>query len=260
MTRFPAALCLAATIALAQLEGQPGIAPPQLGWVRDSNHGLRPVTGLAANFILGDSVTDGVISSAFSGSFGIVKTDSTVSVLDRDGHLVSQLVFPGDADAGPALFAFSNDGAPAFVYLAQSRTLLKWNTDRLEPAPFNVDLLQGPVQTIASPTPDRVSAIVKRDDGLWLIDFVSATQTPLPEIDGPVLLRNDGALLYTRPHLLVLRQPDQSEQTIELSVAVTAFESMGQDWVHLTAPEASLHFALRLEPGREQLYQLPEPQ
>ena len=256
MSRFFPAFCLTAAQALTQLPGQPAITPPQLGWVRDENSGLRPVTGIAANFIVGDSVTDGVISSAFSGSFGIVKTDASLSVLDRDG----QTVFRTDAEAGPALFAFSDDGAPAFVYLSQSQTLLKWNTDRLEPALFNLDLLAGDVQTIASPAQDRTTVVVKRGDGLWLVDLDLGTQTLLPGIEGPVLLRNNGSLLYTGAQGLMLRQADRSEQPFESSIAVASFELMGKDWVHITERDSSRHFAIRLEAGREQLYQLPEAQ
>ena len=259
MSRFFPAFCLTAALALTQLPGQPAITPPQLGWVRDANSGLRPVTGIAANFIVGDSVTDGVISSAFSGSFGIVKTDASLSVLDRDG----QTVFRTDAEAGPALFAFSDDGVPAFVYLSQSQTLLKWNTDRLEPAPFNLDILDlpgNPIQAIASPKRDRAAIVVKRPDGLWLVDLDLGTQTLLPGIEGPVLLRNNGSLLYTGPQGLMLRQADRSEQPFESSIAVATFELMGKDWVHITERDSSRHFAIRLESGREQLYQLPEAQ
>lgn len=256
MSRFFPAFCLTAALALTQLDGQPAITPPQLGWVRDAHTGLRPVTGIAANFILGDSVTDGVISSAFSGSFGIVKTDASLSVLDRDG----QTVFRMDADSGAALFAFSDDGAPAFVYLAQSQTLFKWNTDRLEPALFNPDLFNGSVQSIASPARDRAAAVVKREDGLWLVDLDLGTQTLLPGIEGPVLLRNNGSLLYAGEQGLMLRQAGRSEQPFDSSIAVATFEMMGKDWVHITERDSSRHFAVRLESGREQIYQLPEAQ
>ncbi len=256
MKGFSLVLCLTATVALARLSGQPVIAPPQVGWVRDANSGLRPVTGLAANFILGDSVTDGVLSSAFSGSFGIVKTDASLRVLDRAG----QTVFRMDAEAGPALFAFSDDGVPAFVYVAQSQTIFKWNRDRLEPALFTLDLCNGSVLSIASPARDRAAAVVKREDGLWLVDLNLGTQTLLSGIDGPVLLRNNGAVLYTGPEGLVLRQADRSDLPIQGSVAVATFELMGKDWVHVTEREPSRHFAIRLDTGREQMYQLPEAQ
>lgn len=249
-------LCLLATIARAQPPAQPGIRSPQLGWVRDADNALRPVTGLAGNFILGDSVLEGVVSSAFSGSFGIVKTATALAVLDREG----QILFHTETEPGPALFAFSDQGLPAFVYLTQSQTLLKWNTDRLEPAPWDVDLTGGDVQAIASPGPDRAAVIVKRDGGLWLIDLSLLTQTLLPGVEGPVLLRNNGALLYAPPQGLVLRQTGQSEQALEGSVAAATFTLMGKEWVHVTERGSSRHFAVRLESGREQIYQLPEAQ
>jgi hypothetical protein len=243
-----------AVLGLAQDRGQPLIAPPQLGWLRDANHGLRSVTGLAANFILGESLIEGVVSSASSGSFTIVKTGSSVLVLDHGGHTI----FDAAAEAGPALFAFSDEGIPAFAYLPRSQFLLKWNDDRLTPAPFDLEILGGAVQAIASPGPDRAAVVVKRDDGLWLVDLELGTQTFLPGIDGVVLLRNDGALLYAGRKGFVLRQADGSEQAIQGSAALASFEQMGKDWVHVIERDSSRHFAIRLEPGREQLFQLPE--
>lgn len=256
MRQFLPALYLTATLGLAQNAGQPALASPQLGWLQDGRHGLRPVTGLAANFILGESITEAVVSSASSGSFTIVKTDSLLLVLDRDGHTI----FGADAEAGPALFAFSDLGIPTFVYLTQPQTLLKWNDDRLTPAPLDLDHLGGAVQAIASPDRDRAAVVVKRDDGLWLVDLDLGTQTFLPGIDGPVVLRNHGTLLYAGANGLILRQADRSEQALEGAVAAASFELMGKDWVHLTERDSSRHFAVRLEPGREQLFQLPEGQ
>ena len=260
MSRFFKVFGWTATLLLAplaaQLSAQPGLASPQLGWLRDAASGLRPVTGIAGNFILGDSVTDGVVSSAFSGSFGILKNDTSLSVLDRAG----QTVFRADSEAGPALFAFADDGTPAFVYLTQSQTLLKWNGSGLEPAAFQLDNLGGIVQSIATPARDLATVVISSEDGLWLVDLGTGTRTFLPGVDGPVLLRNNGALLYAGSQGLVLRLADQSEQPFEGSVAVASFELMGKDWVHVTERESARHFAIRLEPGREQLYQLPEAQ
>jgi hypothetical protein len=255
MKQFLSTACLAGALVY----GQSGVAPPQVGIIQDANHSLRPVLGLAANFVLGDSLGEGVVSSASSGSFGLVKTDTSILVLDRAG----QLLFTMDADAGPALFAFSSEGVPAFVYLPQSQLLLKWVTDHLEPTPFSADQIGGAVLAIASAGPDRLSLIAKRDDGTWFIDLPTSSQYLIPAVDGPVLLRGDGSLLYATADSFVLHHPPSPDLAIDatgLQPASLIFEQMGKDWVHVTDQNSTHHFALRLTPGSEQVYQLPESQ
>lgn len=241
MKQFLPIACLCAAAAFAQ----PAIAPPQLGWISSAGQ-LRPVIGLAANFLLGDSIRDAVVSSAFSGSFVIVKTDTSITVLDRQAQVLAQ----ADADAGGALFAFSSDGEPAFVYLTQSKSLLRWNMDHLEAAAAD---FSGTVLAIGS-----ASAIVKRDDGLWRVDLNTGTEEFVPGVDGPVQLLRDGSLLYSDSQSFVVRQPDGTERRIDGFVAVAAFEQMDKDWVHITGRDSTRHFAIRLEPGREQLFELPD--
>ncbi|MGI8742473.1 MAG: hypothetical protein ACR2NN_07860 [Bryobacteraceae bacterium] len=232
---------VAAGVAFAQ----PAIESPQIGWITSSGQ-LRPVIGLAANFVVGESIGDRVVSSSFSGSFGLVKTDSSVLVLDR----AAQVLFQTDADPGPALFAFATDGSPAFVYLAQTKSLLSWKSDHLETTAFELD---GTVLAIGNR-----DVIVKRDGGLWRVDLADGTQTPIPGVEGPVLPLSDGSLLYSDSQSFVLRQPDGTERRIDGAVPAAAFEQMGKDWVHVTEQDSTRQFAIRLELGREQLFQLPE--
>src|SRR5258708_35406702 len=74
------------------------------------------------NLRLGDSAAAGVQEASFSGSFGMLKTASTLIVIDRQGQVVASQ----DAPAGPALFAFSRTGTPALAYLADAGILLQW--------------------------------------------------------------------------------------------------------------------------------------
>jgi hypothetical protein len=255
MIRFLLAVCVAGALAYPQ----PAIAPPRVGLIQDSNHSLRPVLGLAGNFALDASLGEGITTSAFSGSYALVKTDTSIMVLDRDGVQVYSM----DADAGPALFAFSNEGAPAFVYLVQSQTLQQWQSDHFEPAPFAADQVNGVVLAIASPGPGRLTLIAKRDDGMWTVDLSGASQFLIPPVDGPVLLRNDGSLLYATVEGFVLHHADGTDQAVGgpgLQPVSLGFEQMAQDWIHVTEQNSLRHFAIRLTPGHEQTYQLPEAQ
>ena len=258
MTRLLFSACLAGGLAC----GQTALAPPQAGFIQDNNHSLRPVLGLAANFVLGDSLGEGVVSSAFSGSFGMVKTDTSILVLDGG----AQILFSMDTDPGRALFAFSAAGTPAFAYLPQSRLFLRWASDHLETAQFdprlNLDQIGGAVLAIASPGPDRLSLITRRDDGVWLVDLSTGAQFAIPSLRGPVLLRSDGSVLYSDDQGLVLLGTSDLQRVLRIDapVVISSLEQMDKDWVHVTERDSSRHFAIRLIPGQEQIYQLPEPQ
>jgi len=69
---------LIAAILVASAAAQPAIRPPQMGFAGQADGTLRPVYGVAGNFILGPSVKAKVISQAFSGSLGLLKTAATL--------------------------------------------------------------------------------------------------------------------------------------------------------------------------------------
>src|ERR1700729_479425 len=118
MMKFLATLLIAATIVAAQS----GIRPPQVGFAGNADGTLRPVYGVAGNFILGPSIAARVISQAFSGSIGLLKTESTLRAFNRQGQVLATT----DAAEGPALFAFSPDGLTALAYVPSSNTLVQW--------------------------------------------------------------------------------------------------------------------------------------
>lgn len=239
------ALCLGLALSAGVVMAQPGIGTPHLGWASCAGE-FRPVLGLAANFVLGDSVAGSVASSAFSGAAGIVKTDASLQVLDRAGGVVFQM----DAEPGPALFAFSEDGSPALVYLIAPQTLLRWTTDHFEDTAL---AFNGRVAAIGTS-----SVVLQRDDGLWLLDLSNGSETALAGVSAPVLLRADGSAIYSDGQSIILRASDGTERRVESGIQVAAFEPMDRQWVHVTERDSARHFALRLEPGREQLFQLPE--
>jgi hypothetical protein len=79
------ALALLAGVARAQS----GLTPPQVGFMQDAANSFRPVYGIAGNFLPGDAVTGKVVSAAYSGSYGLVKTSSAIIVTDRTGSIVA---------------------------------------------------------------------------------------------------------------------------------------------------------------------------
>jgi hypothetical protein len=253
-----AAISLIALSVVASAAAQ--IRAPQLGFAGAADGTLRPVYGVAGNFILGPAVFGNagagqggagkVISEAFSGSLGLLKTDSTLEVFDGQGRMLATT----DAAAGPALFAFSLDGVTALAYVGSSNTLIEWRGGRFEAVPFHSG--PDPILAIALST-GEASLIVQRPDGLWEVGVVS--QKALVGVTAPVLALASGELVSSEANGIVLRKPDGSEVHIPGRLpAQFSLQQMDSAWVQLSDLATARHFAIRVASGREGFYQLPQ--
>ncbi len=239
---------------------QPAIAPPQIGFIQDSGNSLRPVYGLAGNFVLGDSTASGVEEASFSGSFGFLKTSSTLSVVDRQGQVVASQ----DAPAGPALFGFSRTGAPALVYLTDTNTLLQWSEGMFQQVSLDPQTFASTkVLSIAAVDTGQASFILQRDDGLWEVRIQLSTgevvsQTALLGITAPVLMLATGDLIYGDANGIVVRKPDSSGKHIDAQLPPAfGFQQMGDGWIQLRDLVTQQQYAVHLTEGKEQFYALP---
>jgi hypothetical protein len=255
MTRA-AALFLASAGAWAQ----PAIAPPRLGFVEDSARALRPAYGLAGNFILGPSIASKIVSEAFSGSIGLLKTESSLAAFDSQGKLLASV----DAPPGPALFAFSSSGVTALAYLVSSNALVEWRGSAFAPLAFHEELRADAVLGIAFPTPFQASLFVQQKDTIWELSFPlgavgTASQTALTGVHAPLLALPSGDLVYSDVKGIVVRRADASEVHITAALPASfSLQQMNQDWVQLTDLNSNARFAIQITPGRERLYRLPE--
>jgi hypothetical protein len=240
---------------------QPAIAPPQLGFIEDGARALRPAYGLAGNFILGPAVARKVVTAAFSGSIGLLKTESSLAAFDSHGKVLASM----DAAAGPALFAFSPAGTTALAYIASSKALVEWLGSAFAPIPLNnqeVDTQE--VLAVAFPTPFEASLFVQQNDTIWEVriplgKWGDASRNALAGVHGPLLALPAGDLLYRGTAGIVIRRTDGSEVPIAGSLPTRfSLQQMNQDWVQLTGLAGGPRFAIRTTPGREALYQLPE--
>jgi len=237
--------------------GRPGVAPPQLGFIAGSDHSLRPVLGLPGNLLLGGPAAQDVLSAAWSGSFGLIKTSSSLLAFDVN-HMLASV----DAVPGPALFAFLANGSPALALLTQTGTLYTWTGKTFDRVTFPADPLGGQTLAIAAPQADRISSIVQRDDGLWLEDMSTSgggfVQSALPGIQAPVLLQDDGTLLYTEQTAIVIRDPTGNERRIETGLSIGEMHWMGSGWLHVLETNNGRQVAVRITLGAEKISQLPE--
>jgi hypothetical protein len=258
MKRLIVAVGVLVTVAFAQS----GINPPAVGFIRDSQSALRPVYGLAGNFVAGDALAENVQSAAFSGLYGLLKTEERLSVFDQEGRRLCEWPAPG----GPAFFAFSSGSRDAFVFLSETSELLRLRGCRVRSLPLDPVDLAGEVMSISAFAQDLVGLVLKRQETLWLIvvSFPSGRvewQTPLSGTLLPVLLRNDCTLLFAQGREIVLRKPDGLERRIPLHSSAARLAQMGDGWIHIVeaSEEGSPggHLALRLLEDHEELYRLP---
>jgi hypothetical protein len=229
--------------------------------MRDAADSLRPVYGIAGNFLVGDPVAIRIISAAHSGSYGWVKTSSTVAVIDKAGAIVATSTV---AD-GPALFAFTRTGEPALAYLAASDQLLTWKAGAFTAVFFDAAILAANrVLAITAPDSGHAAMIVQRDDGLWDVRVQLATgeidaQATLLGVTAPVLMFASGDLVYSDADGIVLRKTDSSERHISVRLPASfAFQQMGEGWLQLQDLAGGQQFTIRIAQNREQSYQLPE--
>jgi hypothetical protein len=249
MKKHQFAFLLSSVTVLAQ----PTITPPSVGIVRDFSGGLHAMVGVPGNFVaLDDGAIPGVISAAFSGSAGLVKTEQELLVLDSARHIVNRY----DAPAGRALFAFDSNGAPALAYYAGA--LFRFDNAGLKSVNW-----RGPAVAIALVSPESAMAIVQRHGRLRNVRITLATgdienETATGHVSGPLLLLPDGDLLFTRENDIVLRDSSGVERLVPAAFEVAFFEPMGRDWIAVREAAGGRLFGLRIAPQSLDLYQLPE--
>jgi hypothetical protein len=112
MNRLLLLTTIFAAAAIAQLSS------PRAGFVRDRSGALRPVLGIAGNFVTGDPIAEGVISAGFGKTVGYAKKESELLVL-RSGEIVERM----EAPRGEAIFYPDRRGEIAEIYFPETREL-----------------------------------------------------------------------------------------------------------------------------------------
>jgi hypothetical protein len=205
---------------------------PQLGRMLDASGAVRPVYGIAASVTLGDSEISGVLSSACSKTFCLAKTGS--SVVSSLGNAA--------APAGPALFAF--EGARAWVWFVETRQLAQWQNGALTAIDAAVD---GEVLSMRA-SAGSLEFAVRRPSGDWIVRQDGSVVDSLPPSAGPVMLTAGGVVYATRDEIVI--------RGLEIPLpGVTGFSRMSDGYLQVRA--GGVDYALRLEKGRETLFQLP---
>jgi hypothetical protein len=216
---------------------QSGIEVPAIGAIVDASGALRPVQGVAGNFLLGPVTVSGVLSAACSERFCLAKTDSTI-VSAAGGT---------DAPQGPAIFGLGDHSA--MVFFPDSGTFARWHDNRMDPLDWNAE---GEILSIRA-RGEETEIAVRRDGRVWIVHPDGSVVEWIADTSGPVLLLGEGVLFATADQV-VFRHRDGSELRFELSAAQTIM-AMGPHYAAIQAGAAT--YALRTESGREQLFLLP---
>jgi hypothetical protein len=224
-------VCLFAICAGAW--GQSGVARPQLGKMLDASGAVRTVYGIAASVTLGDAETTGVLSAACSKNYCLAKTDA--SIVSPTGAV--------DAPPGPVLFAFDSD--VAYVWFPRSRQLATWNSDRLTFLDSNID---GEVLSIGVSAGGVQFAVRRFKGDVWIVNQDGSAAGALPHGTGAVMLIPGGVVYAEHGEIVIgsTRFPLRG---------VTGFSQMSASYLQVRA--GGLDYSLRIDQGREMLFQLP---
>jgi hypothetical protein len=237
---------------------------PQIGKMIDANGAVRTVYGIASSVTLGDAEATGVLSSACSSTFCLAKTEE--GIVSASGT--------APAPVGPAIFAF--DGATAWIWFPESRQLAQWNNGTLSCVPQNPlhdcrgsiapasqrssaaavlpasegnpDSHGGDDVLSIGVTAGSVQFAVRRSTGIWIVNQDGSVAGALPRAAGALMLIPGGAVYATRKGIAI--------HDLEIPLeGVTAFSWMSASYLEVRAN--GVNYALRIDPGRETLFQLP---
>ena len=211
---------------------QTGIDRPQVGKMLDSSGAVRTVYGIAASVTLGDPEMTGVVSQACSKTYCLAKTETSIASTAGSAN----------APTGPALFAF--DGDAAFLWFPQSRQLAHWQNGLIT---LIDSAIYGEVLSIRA-SAGSVEFAVRRKSGEWIVKLDESVVDSLPRSTGPVMLIPGGVVYATREEIVIrdLRIPLEH---------VTSFSQMSASYLQVHAGQ--IDYVLRVDPGRETLFQLP---
>lgn len=233
--------------------GQDPLTAPLLGLLRDAQRRLLPVYGMAGTFLPGAALRGGVVSAAFSGVAGMIKTDREIITLDGSGQPLQSFATP----AGPALFAFDAKGQPAWSYLPATRQLLPIARD-----PVDLSDLPGEIFALRT-SGEQIQVVVAREGALWLVrispDGQVLAEDALPGLpaSGPAILWGEDLIAVADGSDLVIRRGFADDQRVTLPAPARDLELLGQGWIRIGQSDDAPALALRLGKDGPQVYRLP---
>lgn len=218
-------LFMLASIALGQIE------QPRIGVMLDQHGDARAVIGVAGSATVSEPLWTGVQALACSSTGCFAKTQT--ALLSSAGEVL-------DAPDGAAILAL--EGSSVYAYFPDAPRLVHWRDGQLEP----LDFTSGGEVLDLRVVHGQVEYAARRADGVWVEDWY------VGEANAAILV--DQRILLATAEQVRLVRPDGTETDFPVA-GVTSFVRMSDSYVELITPHGM--WALRIEPGREELFLLP---
>ncbi len=150
-----------------------------------------------------------------------------------------------------------------YVYLPATRELKYFEAGRGLRTVAIGHALNGEALAIAVPDARRLSAVVRSTNGLRLVRILIARalveqDLPLDDISTPVLLANDGTLVFADGSEVVIRRTNRADLRLALPSPAAAIEPMGDGLAAIALANGATPAVLRFREGREQVLRVPE--
>jgi hypothetical protein len=224
---------------VASVWAQSGLNRAALGQMLDRQNSLRPVYGVGGSFHVETPTAEGVLSTGCAGTLCVAKTESAL--------ISAGLVTP--APAGAAMIAVDTTGAT--IYFPSTQQFGRWQNGALTMLGLTVN---GQVLSLFS-GPSGLNLAVERAGIIWILSENGSILDSLPPGASAVQLTSNG-VVYATSAALILRNSNGTELSFP-AAGVTNLLALGDGYVEARA--GSILYALRTIPGREQLFQLPQP-
>lgn len=255
-------LALAVQARSAQTSSGP-LGTPVVGIVREPDHTLRPVYGVAGNLITGQPLAlRDVRAVSFSDEAGIVLSSGAVRLVNLDGTERSS--YP-TAESQPVL-SISQGPETAVAWLPSEQKLIRWASAGFVSLPVDASQLAGPIVAL------QMSAAASVD--LWLraqTDTIQHVRVSLPggaiapletiAVDSPIFVTGTALISYGADGLQIQSSPAQTHALpLNLSAVELAgltFERASSHWMHITSVLAGRQWMLRLGAPSPSLCVLP---
>jgi hypothetical protein len=245
------AMCTIPSIAGSNLSA------PLVGIARDSQKQLRPVSGLAGNFVLRGAIDGKASNWAYSGSVGLVKTDTDLLMLDADGNVTRRQSAPQtDVILSPDSAFFPDTGE-------------LWHANRavwIEPG-----AISGKVVALGMASRRGIEMAICRANHLWLLTLDVKTgaimreaapggaigeQACQPAREDSLPLLND-RLLFVNAHQLITQTTAGDERHMDIPASHRAqIHRAGEDWVQVELDNLPPKM-IRITGEGETIYGLP---
>lgn len=221
---------------------QGGLDVPQVGLMVDHSGSLRAVHGLGQTYLAGSAIRTGVLSASCGARMCLSKTAGTLFVSTDP----EEAGIP--APDGPVLFSIHGDSA--LLYFPASRRFGRLESGQFALLPWSID---GDVLAIRE-TRDGVTVVVRRGDGIRIAGLDGSLGAALPVNAAAVMFIHAG-LVYTVPDRVILKRDDGTELWFPVPGAVS-LSAISERYLQVVT--GSNAYALRIDPGHEQLSLLPD--